>query len=255
MTLFMNCENTVDMPVVLITGAGQGIGKACAKVFAENKFKVVIADLNLSNANAVCGNLRELGLEAMSLYVDISDSKSIDDMINCIVSKYNKVDVLINNASVQSVYNVLELPESEWRRVIDVNLTGTFLCSCRVVKCMKNSGKIINMLSVHHDRPRKNKVHYDCAKAGVAMLTKEMALELAENNITVNAISFGAVDTPMNSDWINDKVKLKDTLNKIPLKKIFSSNDIAQFTYNIVTNFSGDTTGSIFTIDAGRSLT
>lgn len=110
------------------------------------------------------------------------------------------------------------------------------------------------MLSVHYDKPRKNKYHYDASKAGVAMLTKEMALALIEKGITVNGISLGACNTPMNSNWINDKVKAEKKLEKIPLKWIAEPEDIANFTINVLESFSDYTTGSIFTIDGGRSL-
>ena len=119
---------------------------------------------------------------------------------------------------------------------------------------MEKSGTIINMLSIHSKKPRTNKLAYDISKAGVEMLAKEMALELIQNNIHVLGVSFGACDTPMNKDWINDIQKRNETLNKIPLRRIASADEIAQFVICIIENFSEYTTGNIFTIDGGRSL-
>lgn len=111
------------------------------------------------------------------------------------------------------------------------------------------------MLSVHYSKPRKNKYHYDASKAGIAMLTQEMALELADEGITVNGISYGACNTPMNSNWINDEALVNSTIKKIPLKWIAEPEEIARFTIVILKEFSDYTTGSIFNIDGGRNLT
>lgn len=144
---------------------------------------------------------------------------------------------------------------NEFKSVIDTNINGTFICSNILGKEMKKGSKIINMLSVHYNKPRKNKYHYDASKAGVAMLTKEMALELADKGITVNGIEYGACNTLMNEDWINDIEKVNETIDKIPLKWIAEPEEIAAFVRVILENFSDYATGSIFNIDGGRSLT
>lgn len=251
----MKCKK-IRKETILITGASGGIGKSCSEIFASEGFNVVMADIDKKALNSVSENLKRKNLSVLPIYTDVSDPTSVENMVNKAIETYGMVDVLINNAALQSVFPFLKLPDEEWCKIMRTNLTGAFLCSKRIseimVKC--GGGKIINMLSVHYNKPRKNKIHYDCSKAAVAMLTKEMALELFEYNITVNAVSFGAVNTSMNLDWINNSKERERVLEKIPLKKIFEPENIAKFTFDVVNLFSNDTTGTIFNIDGGRSL-
>ncbi|MCL2312253.1 MAG: SDR family oxidoreductase [Firmicutes bacterium] len=241
---------------VLITGAGCGIGRACAELLGKKKANVIIADIDYESALSVHENMKKRGHSSFPVFVDVSIEKDVKSMISKSMRHFNidHIDILINNAAIQTTSSFFELSDEAWRRTLDVNLTGIFLCSKEVARGMKKGGKIINMLSSHYKIPRLNKMHYDSAKAGAAMLTKEMALALYPYGITVNAISYGAAKTPMNIDWINDNEKVNMVLEKIPLKIIFQPTQIAKFTYEILLKFADSTTGSIFTVDGGRSL-
>ncbi len=234
--------------IIIITGGAKGIGKAVACFFSLGNYKVVIID-NDKEA------LERFNNDKIEKYFgDVTKEHEISQILEECYLKHGKIDILINNAAKQKVSNFSSLSYEEWDDILKVNLNGPFLCTKQVIKYMNQGGTILNVISVHHDKPRMNKYHYDVSKAGVAMFTKEMGLALASSQITVNAISFGAVATDMNKDWLNNKKKKEEVLARVPLKIIFSSEEIARFIKVIIENFSRYTTGSIFTIDGGRSL-
>lgn len=237
--------------VIVITGGSNGIGRACAINFISNNATVVIADVDEKN-----GKQLEvlLGSNCMFVKTDVTNEKEVTHLKNIVMKKYQKIDILINDAAKQTQNDFFDMTPNEFREVIDVNLNGTFICSNILGKEMLPGSQIINMLSVHYDLPRTRKYHYDASKAAVSILTKEMALELAEKGINVNGISYGACDTPMNADWIDNEEKVKETLSKIPLKWIAKPEEIAEFTKVILEKFCDYSTGSIYNIDGGRSL-
>lgn len=236
---------------VIITGGAKGIGKAIAFELLKEKCKVIILDIDKIEGRKLQNDLNDM-IEFIN--IDISKEEQVKEACDYIISKYKKIDILINNAAKQTENEFFKMSVREFREIIDTNLIGTFICSNIFGKSMRKGSKIINMLSVHYNKPRKNKYHYDASKAGIAMLTQEMALELSDKGITVNGISYGACDTPMNSNWINDNELVNKTLNKIPLKWIAKPEEIARFTKIVLQEFSDYATGSIFNIDGGRSL-
>ena len=236
---------------VIITGGAKGIGKAIAFELLKEKCKVIILDIDKIEGRKLQNDLNDM-IEFIN--IDISKEEQVKEACDYIISKYKKIDILINNAAKQTENEFFKMSVKEFREIIDTNLVGTFICSSIFGKSMKRGNKIINMLSVHYNKPRKNKYHYDASKAGIAMLTQEMALELADKGITVNGISYGACNTPMNSNWIDNEDIVNNTLNKIPLKWIAEPEEIARFTIVILKEFSDYATGSIFNIDGGRSL-
>ena len=237
---------------VVVTGGGNGIGKSIAKELVEEECKVIILDIDDKEGKNI--QIASKG-KIEFINVDISDEKQIEEISKYIENKYGIIDILINNAAKQTENEFFKMSVKEFREIIDTNLVGTFICSSIFGKFMKSGSKIINMLSVHYNKPRKNKYHYDASKAGIAMLTQEMAVEVADKGITVKGISYGACDTPMNSNWIDNEDIVNNTLNKIPLKWIAEPEEIARFTIVILKEFSDYATGSIFNIDGGRNLT
>lgn len=237
---------------VIITGGAKGIGKAIALELLKEKCRVIILDIDKNEGRKLQNDLNDM-IEFIN--IDISKEEQVKEANDYIMSKYKKIDILINNAAKQTENEFFKMSVKEFKEIIDTNLVGTFICSNIFGKSMKKGSKIINMLSVHYNKPRKNKYHYDASKAGIAMLTQEMAIELADKGITVNGISYGACNTPMNSNWIDNKDILNNTLKKIPLKWIAEPEEIARFTVVILKEFSDYATGSIFNIDGGRNLT
>ena len=238
--------------VVIVKGGENGIGKSIAEKLSNEKCKVIILDID----NKEGKNIQTISKGKIEfINVDISNEEQVKRIGKYIENKYGRVDILINNAAKQTENNFFEMSVKEFREIIDINLIGTFICSNVFGKSMKRGSKILNMLSVHYNKPRKNKYHYDASKAAIAMLTQEMALELADKGITVNGVSYGACNTTMNSNWINDEKMINKTLKNIPLKWIAEPEEIARFTIVILKEFSNYATGSIFNIDGGRNLT
>lgn len=238
---------------VIVTGAAKGIGKECALRFASAGARVVIADID-ECGESLAQELRENGHEAVFVKTDISNAADAYRLKEEALAAFGSVDVLINNAALQIVSDFFHTTTEDFSRVVNVNLVGTFTL-CRVMaEVMEPGSTILNMLSVHYEQPRLNKFSYDASKAGLAMLTKEMALALAEHKITVNGISYGGVITPMNAEWYDDPSQMEKARENVPLKWIAKAEEIAEYAYTIIEVFSDNATGSIFTIDGGRRL-
>ena len=242
--------------ISLVTGAGKGIGRSIAVTLAKEGSCVVVNDVNLDDANAVAEEIINGGSKAISVKADISQSNEVQRMVENTIKNYGKIDILVNSAGIQTVTPFLELSEEEWQRVIDVNLKGTFLCSQMVAKEMvkHGKGKIINITSIHQSIPRFNKIHYDVSKAGIAMLTKDMALELSKYKINVNSVAPGAIMTPMNEDILASSEKMAEIESKIPWKRMGKPEEVAQAVLYFASDESDYVTGSTINVDGGSSL-
>lgn len=234
---------------VIVTGGAMGIGEACAKLLSESGANVIIADFNEEAGRKTA---ERIGCDFFR--TDISDEENLIALRDYIREKYGCLDILVNNAAKQTEKNFYDFTVKDFASDINVNLVGTFASIRTFCEIMKEGSTILNMLSVHYEQPRLNKFAYDASKAGEAMLTKETALVLAERGITVNAISYGAVRTPMNRDWIEHPEHIEQAKEKIPLGWVGEPEEIASFVKAILTEFSEYATGSVFTIDGGRRL-
>ena len=242
----MNLKNKV----MVITGASNGIGRACVKTFLHQKANVFGIDLDKENGI----KLEKMEENFTFIQGDISNEEDMLKVKEYILNTTGKIDILINNAARQTSSSFFETSVKDFKNVIETNLIGTFISSKILGELIEKGGKIINMLSVHSEIVRKNKYAYDASKAGIEMLTKEMALEFVERRINVLGISYGACNTKMNKEWIKIKEKRDETLEKIPMKWIAEPDEIANLVMEVLKKFSDYTTGSIFTIDGGRSL-
>ena len=186
--------------VVIVTGAGQGIGRVFAKSFATAGARAVIAELNEKKAAAVSEEIMKAGGQALAVTTDVADEASIAEMVEVVEDEYGRIDVLINNAGIFSTLEMRpfdQIPLEEWERVLRVNLTGPFLCARAVLPAMRRAkwGRIINVASGAVRLGRPNYLHYIATKAALAGMSLSMARELGPDNITVNAILPGATFT------------------------------------------------------------
>lgn len=247
-------ELEIKDKTIIVTGGAKGIGKACCEILAEKGANVVLADIDYENAVKVEKEIKDKWLNIIAIKTNVTVEQDVKNMIKIAKEKFGKIDILINDAAIQIVNDFENISLEEWKSVIDVNLNGGFLCCREVIKEFENGGQILNMITVHSGLPRTNKYSYDASKAGMEILTKELARNYATKNITVNALSFGATSTPMNEDWLDDEKAVNNTLSKVPMNIIFKPEEIAKFAYEILKNFSLYTTGSVFVVDGGRSL-
>jgi len=242
--------------VALITGAGQGIGKAIALAFAREGAIVAVSDINLETASTTVQEIVAMGEKALAVAVDVSQKDQVNGMIREVITNFGKIDVLVNNAGVQTETPFLELSEEEWDRIVDVNLKGTFICAQLAAQQMveQGSGKIINISSIHQFIPRSNIAHYAASKGGVMMLTKVMALELASYNIKVMSIAPGATATPMNESVLSSPRKLAETQAQIPLGRIAEPDEVAQCAVYLASDDAHYITGTTIYVDGGMNL-
>ena len=190
----------------LVTGGSQGIGAGiCVELAACGADVIINYYSNNEKAERLAVKLREqFGVEAWAVGADVSKSTEIDKMFSIMDEKFGGIDILVNNAGSESIIHVLDLEETEWDRVMDINLKGPFLCSQQAARRMENTGGgvIINISSIHDAVPRKGLIHYTSAKAGLKMFSKCLSLELIDKNIRVVSVSPGAIETEMNREQI-----------------------------------------------------
>jgi NAD(P)-dependent dehydrogenase (short-subunit alcohol dehydrogenase family) len=213
----MNAPDNIVFPglkdrVVIITGAGQGIGRAFAKAFAKAGSRVVIAEINEKKAASVSGEIMTAGGQALAVTTDVADEASIKEMIGIVGDEYGRIDVLINNAGVFSTLEMRpfdQIPLDEWERVLRVNLTGPFLCARAVLPAMRRAkwGRIINMASGAVRLGRPNYLHYIATKSALMGMSLSMAREVGADGITVNSILPGATFTEIERKTITPAQK------------------------------------------------
>lgn len=189
--------------VVVVTGAGQGIGRATALRFAREGADVGVLDTNLTNAEAVATEVAELGPRSLALGCDVSSRTEVEEAFERIGDEFDSVHVLVNNAGVVRNNLIHKLTDDDWNTVININLRGSFLCAQAAQRFMieQRYGKIINLSSQAAVGTERGFVNYSASKAGVQGMTRALALDLGRFEINVNAVAPGHVETPAQHDW------------------------------------------------------
>lgn len=246
----MRLENKIAM----VTGSGRGIGKAIALKMAKEGADIVLIDVNEGDLDETAGEVTKFGRRALPLCMDITDEDNILKMAAEITKTFGRLDILVNNAGITRDRNFIKLTLDQWQKVIDVNLTGTFLCSQMAAKMMKENayGKIINITSLSGQIGNYGQSNYAASKAGVIGFTKTIALELAKFGINVNAIAPGFISTPM-SDEIPKPV-LEKMISNIPLGRAGSPDDIANLTVFLASEEAAYITGQIIACNGGNHM-
>ena len=248
---------SLEGQVAIVTGGGTGIGRAIALAFAKAGADVVVASRRLSVLEKVSEEITALGKGSLAVQTDISRKTDVDNLVQRVMDEFGVIDILVNNAAVWFKRRILEFCEDDWDKIMDVNLKGYYLCSQAVGKRMvqQKRGNIINIASVSSFEVNEGEGPYCISKAGVAMLTRALAKELARYNIRVNAIAPGYVRTPMGDlDW-NDPVALKEHLPKIeasiPMGWTAEPSDIGSVAVFFASDASRYITGDITLVDGG----
>ena len=240
------------MSVALVTGAGQGIGRAIALGFSRRDTHVVVADVRRSNAFRVQAEIKNTGKKAFALEVDVSSEPSVTRMIERTLEEFGTIDVLVNNAGVYPSTSVQDLTRELWDQVVGTNLTGTFLCSRAAVSVMleKKRGRIINISSSAAFRGAKGGAHYAASKAGIIGFTKALALELAPSGITVNAVCPGLTDTEQPRGHMTNE-ELYSKKERIPLQRIAQPEDIVGPVLFLASDKASHITGQSVLVNGG----
>jgi len=249
--------------VAIVTGGASGIGWACVESLAQVGVNCVIADMDVPGGERAEAKLKEAGFTSLFVKTNVSSPDDVRHLVDAAVEKFGRLDILVNNAGLQFVAPVVDFPEERWDTLIGVMLTGTFLCCKYALPHMiqQKWGRIINVSSVHGKVASPFKVAYISAKHGVLGLTKVVALEMGENNITCNAICPAYVRTPLVEKQIANQARLngiseEDVVQKIMLgpaaiRRMLEPCEVASLVVYLCSDDAAGITGAALDIDLG----
>jgi 3-oxoacyl-[acyl-carrier protein] reductase len=240
--------------VAIITGAGQGIGKEIALAFAKEGAKVVVTDIT-GKEKEVAKEIKKMGREAIEVKVDVSKMEDAKRMAEEALKAFGRIDILVNNAGIYPFKPFVEMTESDWDKVINVNLKGAFNCTKAVVETMikQKYGKIINITSIAGTVVGFPQLtHYCASKAGITGFTRALALELAPYGINVNAIAPGPIETPGTQTL--GKEAYENFKKAIPIGRWGKPEDIASLAVFLASDESSNITGQVIVSDGGYTV-
>ena len=247
--------------VAVITGAGSGIGRAAAELFAREGAEVALVDLNAQAAAAAAGQITEAGGRALAVGADVADAAQVDLAFRQISDEFGRIDVLYNNAGVNSAGSVVDATDEDWDRCFAVNAKGTFLCSRAAGRLMvaAGGGSIVNQGSVAAVVGIANFASYCASKGAVVALTRSMSVDLAPRNVRVNVICPGTVYTPLMEPMLRARgngdlaAGLAMTTAKYPIGRLGTPAEIAAVALFLASDDSSFLTGSVITADGGMT--
>ena len=236
--------------VAIVTGSARGIGKAIAVELMNQGARVVISDINEELCKATAEELKKQGGDTLSVVCNVTQSDSVEKLVQSVVEKWGRIDILVNNAGITRDDLFVRMSEEHWQAVIDTNLTSAFKVTKPVLAVMskQRSGRIINIASTTGVHGNPGQVNYAAAKGGLIAFTKTVALEYAKRNITCNAVAPGFIDTDM-TKALGEQI-ISQFVDRIPLKRMGTPDDIAQ----AVAFFAGPgayVTGQVLEVNGG----
>jgi NAD(P)-dependent dehydrogenase (short-subunit alcohol dehydrogenase family) len=241
--------------VALVTGAGRGIGRGIAEVFADEGADVAVNDItDMPLADAVADRIRAKGRRAMTVEADVAKRVDVEPMIDKVWKELGPIDILVNNAGVETIVPFLEMTDEQWTRLVDVNSRGAWLCSqvfCRRALAEGRKGSIVNIGSIQAAKVLPGRTHYAPAKLGLEALTRNMSAEMTPQGIRVNCIHPGLIDTPMTSWVMKDKDILPVVLAQISLGRAGQPREIGTVAAFFASDEASYLTGQSIFVDGG----
>ncbi len=248
-----NLTQNLKGKVAIVTGASRGIGRATAVALATEGASVVVNYASSSSsADEVVAQIESMGGSAIAVKANVGNSNEVDALVAAAMEKYGRIDVVVNNAGITRDTLLLRMKLEDWQAVIDLNLTGVFLCTRAVSKIMlkQKSGRIVNITSVAGQMGNAGQANYSAAKAGVIGFTKTVARELAPRSITVNAVAPGFIATDMTND-----LKAEPILQMIPLARYGQPEEVAgMISFLAASPAAAYITGQVFNVDGGMVM-
>jgi len=243
--------------VAIVTGAARGIGRAIALRFAEEGARVAVVDVREDEGGRTVRLIEAAGGEATFVVTDVSIAQQVQEMVETVLQRWSTVDILVNDAGICPFEGFLEMPETLWDQVLDVNLKGYFLCSQAVARVMVERGirgRIIAISSISSEFGGSAQAHYCASKAGINLLVKSMAISLGPHGITCNAVLPGTVETDINRQMLSDPEVRAYWSTRTPLGRIGMPEDITGPVLFFASDDSNWCTGSMLVVDGGTSV-
>lgn len=250
--------NDLAHKIAVVTGGSKGLGTAVSLRLGQEKVSVVVNyHRDKQGADEVVDTLRAAGGEAVAVQADVGTEEGVETLLKAALDSFGGLDIWVNNAGVENRVITHEMTLENWRKVLDVNLTGVFLGTKHALRYFVENGvagNILNMSSVHERIPWPTFAHYAASKGGVAMFTKSVAMEYAAQGIRVNAIGPGAMNTSINAAKFADPAQLQATIAMVPMKKIGEPEDVAAAAAWLVSKEAKYVTGITLFVDGGMTL-
>jgi L-rhamnose 1-dehydrogenase len=243
--------------VAIVTGATRGIGRAIAVRFAQEGANVAVVGRDEDMGHETVRLIEEAGAQSLFVRADVSDSAQVGAMVHTVLQRWGRIDILVNNAAICPFSDFLEMPESLWDQVLDVNLKGCFLCCQAVARVMVEQGikgRIVAVSSISAEFGGSEQAHYCASKAGINLLVKSMAISLGPHGITCNAVLPGTVETDINREVLSDPEVRDYWLQRGPLGGLGQPHDIAGPVLFFASDDSAWCTGSMLVVDGGTSV-
>lgn len=234
----------IDNKIAIITGGGGGIGSAIARRFAGEGARLAIADIEVHGANTLAAELKSQGTDALALFTDVTKKNSVEEMIRTALDRWGRIDILVNVAGGADRKPVVDMTEADWDRIVDMNLKSVFLCSQAVLPAMlkQKYGKIVSISSIYGFTGNATRSSYAAAKAGVAVFTKSLALEMVGEGINVNAVAPGRIATERVRSHYSDEAWAA-AVAQIPMGRTGTPDEIASAVLFLVTDENRYITG------------
>ena len=239
--------------VAIVTGGRQGIGFGIALALAKEGCNVVVSDIDQNDCDVVAEKLKSEGVKAIGIKCDVSKKEEVDALIAGTMKEFGKLDILVNNAGIFPFVPFEKMQESDWDKVMNVNLKSIFLTSQAAIKEMKEGGKIVNISSIASIVGFEGLVHYCATKGGINGMIRALALELAPRKINVNAVAPGAIETPGASGAMTEEMK-QQMIAGIPAKRYGQPEDIANAVVFLASDKADYITGQLLVVDGGWTI-